>query len=92
MDKEKREDRVERYRKELGIVGERSEETKKKVIKGYFSDERIKKLTDSMREKLYEEAAELQLSYSTIIGILEVIKHELQHEILTIDADQTEWR
>ena len=62
-----------------------------KVKNGHFSDNRIKKLHEYAKDSIREKAIELQLPMASVIGVVDNIKHELQHEFLVIDPEMIEF-
>lgn len=56
------------------------------AIKGNFSDERITELHTKTIDFVTDLSRELQLPLAVVIGVLENIKHELQHEFTPIDS------
>ena len=63
----------------------------KKIVNGRFSDNRISELHDKILDFTRTEAIKLQMPLATVVGILENIKHEIQHEFLPIDSDQIDY-
>ena len=66
-------------------------EKEQKIVSGNFSDDRLRQFVSYIKDQIYEKGEELQLPVGTIIGCLENIKHEIQHEFLTISGDMVEY-
>lgn len=62
-----------------------AEKDVEKVKKGKFTDNRIGILHNALLEMVRDKSNELHISRALCVGILENVKHELQHEFLTID-------
>ena len=62
-----------------------------KVITPGFSDERIPKLHDAIYKVAYEVSRELDIPMAYVVGILENVKHEFQHEFLVIEPDMIDF-
>jgi hypothetical protein len=62
-----------------------------KIKNGNFSDDRIRKLYEMTYNLVKDKAREMQIPAGNVIGVLENVKHELQHEFLTIDHDMIEY-
>ncbi len=56
------------------------------TIKGNFSDERITELHTKTIDFVTDLSRELQLPLAVVIGVLENIKHEFQHEFTQIES------
>lgn len=62
-----------------------------KILRGNFSDDRLREFVLYIKEQIYEKGGELQLPLGTIVGCLENIKHEIQHEFMIISSDMIEY-
>ena len=48
-----------------------------KIIKQNFKDDRVKKLGEAIMKTIRGYAPEENMNYATVIGVLEIIKHDI---------------
>lgn len=62
-----------------------------KIIKAPFSDKRIEELHLHIIKKTRDKAIELQIPMGSVVGVLENVKHEIQHEFQPIDSGMIDY-
>ena len=62
-----------------------------KTINGNFTDNRIGELSEKVSQYTRDEAIRLQLPITAVIGVLENIKHDFQHEFQPVDGNLIEY-